>query len=185
MKKIFFLSTHMLLLLLFTGCQIQRTGKPETPGKTIKIIRHSDLPIKFTAKTRDKERHRFLVLLNRYREQKGVSPLRMDTALQRAAQWMSDDMAANDYLGHHDSIGRDPFRRMAVHGYKYNTDKAENVAAGQQTATEVLESWQSSRTHDRNMLDPHFTVIGIGFSYDKKSTYGWYWATSFGGRKNR
>jgi uncharacterized protein YkwD len=50
------------------------------------------LAIKLTAKTRDKERRRFLVLLNRYREQKGMSPLSMDTALQRAAQWMSDDM---------------------------------------------------------------------------------------------
>ncbi len=109
----------------------------------------------------------------------------MDRKLQRAAQWMSEDMAVNNYLGHHDSKGRNPFKRLADFGYNYNTDKAENVAAGQQTADEVLKSWQHSRTHNRNMLDPHFTVIGIGFFYAKTSKFGWYWATSFGGRKSR
>ncbi|MGD8837163.1 MAG: CAP domain-containing protein [Desulfobacteraceae bacterium] len=185
MKKIFFLSTHILLLLLIASCQLQRAGKPEPSGRSVRVIRHSDLPIKFTAKTRDRETHRFLVLLNRYRQKKGLSPLIIDKKLRQAAQWMSKDMAVHDYLSHYDSKGRDPFKRLADFGYNYNTDKAENVAAGQQSAAEVLQSWQSSRTHNRNMLDPHFTVIGIGFFYGKKSKYGWYWATSFGGRKSK
>ena len=108
----------------------------------------------------------------------------MDKKLQRAAQWMSDDMAAHNYLDHSDSKGRDPFKRMAAFGYNCNTNKAENVAAGQQTATDVIKSWQSSKGHNANMLDPRFTVIGIGFSYAKNSRYGWYWATAFGGRKS-
>lgn len=185
MKKIFIVCTPVLLLLLLVSCQLQRTGEPAPPGRNVKIIRHSDLPITFNAKSRNKETRRFLVLLNRYREKQGLGPLRMDAKLQRAAQWMSDDMAAKDYLSHHDSKGRDPFERLDAFGYTYNTDKAENVAAGQKTAAEVLKSWQSSRTHNRNMLDPHFTAIGVGFSYGKKSKYGWYWATSFGGRKSR
>jgi uncharacterized protein YkwD len=185
MKKNFLLSTYILVLLLFASCQLQRAGKPEPSGRTVRVLRHSDLPIKFTAKTRDRETRGFLVRLNRYRQKKGLKPLKMDKKLRRAAQWMSEDMAANNYLGHHDSKGRDPFKRLADFGYNYNTYKAENVAGGQQTATEVLHSWQSSRTHNRNMLDPHFTVIGIGFFYGKKSKYGWYWATSYGGRKSR
>ncbi len=184
MKKIFSLSAS-LLLLLSAGCQLQRTTGPTPSGGTVKIIRHSDLPIKFDAKTRDAETRRFLVLINRYRAQKGLRPLRMDKKLQRAAQWMSDDMAAKNYLDHHDSKGRDPFQRLAAFGYNYNTAMAENVAAGQKTAAKVLKTWQNSSTHNRNMLDPHYTVIGIGFSYGKKSKYGWYWATSFGGRKSR
>lgn len=184
MKKILYLSTHIPLLLLLVSCQSQWTGKPEPSGRTVRVIRHSDLPIEFTARTRDRETRRFLVLLNRYRQAKGLRPLSIDKRLQRAARWMSEDMAANNHLSHHDSKDRDPFKRLADFGYNYNTDKAENVAAGQQTAAEVLHSWQSSRTHNRNMLDPHFTVIGIGFFYSKKSKYGWYWATSFGGRKS-
>jgi uncharacterized protein YkwD len=185
MKRIFFLSTHLLLLLLFAGCQLQGTAKPERSGGTVTIIRHSDLPIAFTPETRDRETRKFLMLLNRYRHKNGLRPLTMDKKLQRASQWMSEDMAANNYLSHNDSKGRDPFKRLEDFGYNYNTNKAENVAAGQQTAAEALQSWQSSKTHKRNMLDPHFTVIGIGFFYGKKSKYGWYWATSFGGRKSR
>jgi uncharacterized protein YkwD len=184
MKKIVILSIP-LFLLLPASCQLQRAEKPRPSGKTVKIIRHSDLPIQFTTKTRDRETGRFLALLNRYRQKKGLRPLTMNLKLQRAAQWMSEDMAANNYLSHCDSKGRGPFKRMADFGYHYNTYKAENVAAGQQTAAEVLQSWQGSRTHNRNMLDPHFTVVGIGFFYVKKSKYGWYWATSFGGRKSR
>ncbi len=184
MKKGSVLIICLFLLLSIAECRSQRADATAPLRTTVKIIRHSDLPIEFNAKTRDREIQRFLVRLNRYRARKGLRPLKIDKKLQRAAQWMSDDMAARNYLSHRDSKGRDPFRRMAAFGYGYNTDKAENVAAGQKTADEVLESWQSSKGHNRNMLDPHFTVIGIGFSYGKKSRYGWYWATSFGGRKN-
>jgi uncharacterized protein YkwD len=185
MKKIIFLGIHIIMPLLIGSCQLHKEIKPDPSDRTVKVIRHSDLPVKFTSKTRNSETRSFLVLLNRYRQKKGLNPLRMDKNLQRAAQWMSEDMAANNYLSHHDSKGRDPFKRLADFGYNYNTYKAENVAAGQRTADEVLQSWQSSRTHNRNMLDPNFTVIGIGFFYGKKSQYGWYWATSFGGRKSR
>jgi uncharacterized protein YkwD len=184
MKRAIFISAP-LLLLLFAHCQLQREVKTAPSGRTVRIIRHSDLPIEFDTRIRNRETHRFLVLLNRYRRQKGLNPLRTDEKLRRTAQWMSDDMAAENYLSHHDSQGRDPFERMAAFGYDYNTDKAENVAAGQSTAAEVLKSWQSSRTHNRNMLDPHYQVIGIGFSYARSSKYGWYWATSFGGRRSR
>jgi len=185
MKKTYFLSALVFLIVLFASCQFQGTGKPRPAGKTVRIIRHSDLPIKFNTETRYRETRRFLLILNRYRKQKGLSPLSVDKKLQRAAQWMSDDMAAKDYLSHHDSGGRDPFERLAAFGYDCNTDKAENVAAGQKTAEEVLKAWQSSSGHNKNMLDAHFTVIGIGFSYGRNSRYGWYWATSFGGQESR
>ena len=174
-----------LLPLFFTGCSSRPAVKPAPPGKTVRIIRHSDLPIKLDVKTRNREIGRFLVLINRYRAGKGLKPLTLDKKLQKAAQWMSEDMAAHDYLEHYDSKGRDPFVRMAAFGYNYNTYKAENVAAGQQTAAKVMQSWQNSKTHNVNMLNPNFTVIGIGFAYGKKSRFGWYWTTTFGGRKSR
>lgn len=186
MKKTFVFLIPVLLLLLSTaGCQVRATGKPAVQGKTIRIIRHSDLNIQFNAGTRDRETGRFLTLINRYRSQKGLKPLSPDKKLQQAAQWMSDDMAAENYLDHRDSKGRDPFKRLSAFGYDYNTYKAENIAAGQQTADKVLKSWQDSKTHNANMLNPNFAAIGIGFAYDKRSKYGWYWATTFGGRNSK
>jgi len=72
MKKILILNMPVLLLLLLASCQLERTSKPAPPNKTAKIILHSDLPIIFNANMRDKETRRFFVLLNRYREQKGL-----------------------------------------------------------------------------------------------------------------
>lgn len=186
MKKFQIVIMPLLFLMLSSpGCQSRAAGKRVAPGTTVRIIRHSDLPIAFNAETRDQETGRFLVLINRYRVQKGLKPLSMDKKLQQAAQWMSRDMAAKNYLGHRDSKGRDPFKRMAAFGYDYNTYKAENVAAGQQTAAKVIKSWQDSKTHNANMLNPKFTVIGIGFAYGKNSKFGWYWTTTFGGRKSK
>lgn len=185
MKKTFIVILPWLVLLLSgAGCQSSGAGRPVSSGTTVRIIRHSDRPIKFNVKTREAETRRFLVLINRYRIHRGLKPLSVDKKLQKAAQWMSNDMAAKNYLGHRDSKGRDPFTRMAAFGYNYNTDKAENVAAGQQTAEKAFKSWKGSKGHNANMLDPHFTVIGIGFAYSKTSRYGWYWATGFGGRKS-
>ena len=174
----------LLLLQSTSNCQLRAAVEPVPPGTTVRIIRHSDLVVKFDAKTRDRETGRFLALINRYRAQNGLKPLSLDKKLQRAAQWMSNDMAAKNYLDHRDSRGRDPFRRMAAFGYAYNTYKGENIAAGQQTAAKAIRSWQDSKPHNANMLNPKFTVIGIGFAYGKKSKFGWYWATSFGGRKS-
>ncbi|MCK5242838.1 CAP domain-containing protein [bacterium] len=175
----------LLLLVPAAGCHPRMAGKPVTPGSNISIQRHADLPIQFNSKIRDQESDRFLVRINKYRKQKGLKPLTVDNKLQPAAQWLSEDMAAKNYLGHRDSMGRDPFKRIAAFGYNYNTYKAENVAAGQETAAEVFKSWQESKTHNTNMLNPYFTVIGIGFTYSKKSRYGWYWATTFGGQKSK
>ncbi len=184
-KKCVFIILLLVLLFSTSGCHRRVADKPVAQGATIRVIRHSDLPITFNAKTRDRETGRFLALINRYRVQKGLKPLSLDKKLQQAAQWMSDDMAAHDYLDHRDSKGRDPFKRLAAFGYAYNTYMAENVAAGQKTAAEALKSWQASKSHNGNMLNPNFRAIGIGFTYGRKTQFGWYWATTFGGRKSK
>jgi len=184
-KTCVFVFPLLVLLLSASGCHPRVADKPAATGAPVRVIRHSDRAITFNAKTRDRETRRFLVLINRYRLQKGLNPLSMDKKLQRAAQWMSDDMAAKNYLDHRDSKGRDPFKRLAAFGYDYNTYMAENVAAGQKTAAAVFKSWQASKSHNGNMLNPNFTVIGIGFTYGKKTEFGWYWTTTFGGQKSK
>jgi uncharacterized protein YkwD len=179
-KPVQALVVGVLLALACPGCHQQR----EDHLSTVKILTHADLGIRLTPAERTKETSRFLVLLNRYRRQKGLGPLAADRVLQTTAQWMSEDMAGHDYAGHTDSYGRDPFQRLAAFGYTNNTYKAENVAAGHATAEEAFQSWRESPTHNDNMLSPHFKFIGVGFTYQRKSRFGWYWATSFGGEKS-
>ena len=142
----------------------------------------------------DGEEQAFLTLINDYRQANGLGTLSFDSQLNNASEWMSGDMAANNYwpddaycaqfgLGAHcDSTGRDPFQRMADSGYNYNTWKGENLAAGVDTAQSAFQLWKNSPGHNANMLNEHFTVIGIARVYGEAATYGWYWTTNFGGQ---
>jgi uncharacterized protein YkwD len=132
--------------------------------------------------TLDSEEAAFLTLINQYRQSKGLPPLTLNTTLTTASKWMSQDMANKNYFSHTDSLGRDPFTRMAAFGYTANTYKAENIAAGYSTAASVMTGWQNSSGHNANMLNPNYKVIGIGRAYNANSTYKWYWTTDFGGQ---
>ncbi|TET95402.1 MAG: hypothetical protein E3J29_06945, partial [Dehalococcoidia bacterium] len=130
----------------------------------------------------DSEEQAFLTLINNYRQANGLGSLSLNGELNAAADWMSNDMAAKDYFSHTDSLGRDPFQRMADFGYGYNTWKGENLAAGVDAAQAALDLWKGSPGHDANMLNPNFKVIGIARAYGDGTTYGWYWSTEFGGQ---
>lgn len=121
-------------------------------------------------------------MINNYRAQNGLGTLSTNGKLRDAGLWMAQDMAAKDYFSHTDSLGRDPFVRMNDFGYTYNTWKGENLAAGVADAAGAFDLWKGSHGHNENMLNPHFTVIGIARAYDPSSTFGWYWATEFGGQ---
>jgi len=120
-------------------------------------------------------------LINAHRANNGLSPLNVSSTLTDVALWMSQDMAEKDYFSHTDSLGRDPFERMADFGYDYNTWKGENLAAGSDTPQMTFQLWRDSPGHNANMLNPNFVVVGLAKAYGPNSTYGWYWSAEFGG----
>lgn len=128
----------------------------------------------------DAEEQMVLKLINDYRGQNGLTPLRVSLALTRAADWMSADMAAQNYFNHTDSQGRDPFTRMAAFGYNYPSTRGENIAAGYNDAARTFNLWRTSPSHNAAMLNPAFNVIGISRAYNQLSIYRWYWTTDFG-----
>ncbi len=131
----------------------------------------------------DAEEQAFLTLINNYRQQNGLNTLTVDTKLQDASEWMSIDLGvrADHVFSHIDSLGRDPWTRMAFFGYNYNTWKGENLAAGTSSAQTAFNLWRDSPGHNSNMLGANFTAIGIARRYTAGSPYGWYWTTDFGG----
>ncbi|HYE73728.1 MAG TPA: CAP domain-containing protein, partial [Blastocatellia bacterium] len=131
--------------------------------------------------TLDAEELAFLTQINNYRAANGLGQLKVSIALTNASKWMSGDMAAKNYFSHTDSLNRDPFTRMSSFGYSYNTWKAENIAAGYSDGVNTFNQWKNSPGHNTNMLNPNFTVIGIGRVYNSSSTYRYYWTTNFGG----
>ena len=131
----------------------------------------------------DAEIKNHLDLLNSYRAQNGVGPLTPVRTLTDAAKWMANDLATrpDKVFDHTDSLGRDPFQRMADFGYNFNTYKGENLVVVTETGQAALDFLKSSPGHNTNMLRSEYTAVGIYRAYSPTSNYGWYWVQDFGG----
>ena len=139
--------------------------------------------------TLDAQQSAFLTLINNFRAEHGVGPLQVSATLQQSSQWMSNDMATKNYFSHTDSLGRNPFVRMAQFGYSYSPE-GENIAAGSAEAQNTFNQWQSAcdpdatgactYAHRQNMLNASYKALGIGRAYNATSAYRWYWTTDFG-----
>jgi hypothetical protein len=129
----------------------------------------------------DVEKSRLLFLINEYRQQNGLQPLRVSRALETAAQLHSEDMALHDYYSHTSLDGRTFIDRIRQAGYTYNTPLGENIAAAIPSAQYVFEAWKSSPPHNAAMLNPKFKVIGIGAAYNASAYFRYYWTADFGG----
>jgi uncharacterized protein YkwD len=129
----------------------------------------------------------FVQLINDYRVSLGLGQLKISDMLSEAGDRHSSDMAKYGFFNHYTersdwfAAGTSPWDRMAASGYSYNTRLGENIAGGQRTAAEVFQAWKNSPTHNENMIDPNFKVIGVSLIYDSDSTYRYYWTTDFGG----
>jgi uncharacterized protein YkwD len=130
----------------------------------------------------DSEERAFLKLINDYRKRHNASPLSLENHLGAAAEHHSRDMARKNYFKHKLANGDSAEKNIERHGYTNWKQVGENIAAGQESAKEVMAAWEKSAGHARNMRDPGFTEIGIGRAYAKSSKYGWYWTTTFGDR---
>ena len=119
-----------------------------------------------------------LTLVNAERAKAGCRPVRASTALQRAAQAHSGDMASRDYFSHTSTDGRSFADRIRAAGYPGGT-VGENIAAGHSTAAAVMKSWMASAGHRANILSCSFTALGVGHAAG--GSYGHYWTQDFGG----
>ena len=102
---------------------------------------------------------RLLHDLNEVRAAHGLSPLRYDPRLQRAARAHSRDMLVTQIFQHGSFGAR--MLRFDVKG----TLIGENLAWGNGpfgTASGIVRAWLASPEHRANLLRPEYTRIGIG-----------------------
>jgi uncharacterized protein YkwD len=122
-------------------------------------------------------------MINHFRAQHGLAPLRIDGTLTRTADWDALDMGTHHRFSHTDSRGRDPFLRLRAFGYpSSNTWRGENIAAGNFAPFGTYQQWLNSPPHKANWLNAHYHAIGISRAYVAGSPYQWYWVTEFGSR---
>lgn len=106
-------------------------------------------------------------------------PLELNDKLRSAAAAHAKDMAARGYISHEGSDNSEPADRVARAGYAWKA-VGENVAAGQYTAKDVVDSWLSSPGHCGNIMDPDYTQMGVAYVSNPKQEIGIYWAQVFG-----
>jgi uncharacterized YkwD family protein len=119
-----------------------------------------------------------LNLVNAEREKAGLKPLKMSEQLRSIANLKSKDMGEKGYFSHNSPTYGTPFQMLQDFGVHYRA-AGENIAAGQKTPQEVMNSWMNSSGHRANILNANFDTLGVGI-YNGGS-YGIYWTQLFTG----
>ena len=116
---------------------------------------------------------KLLNLVNKARNENGLSSLTLNSSLSNVAQKKAEDMKNNNYFSHTSPTYGSPFDMIKSFGINYKT-AGENIAKGQKTAEEVFNAWMNSSGHRANILNKNFTQMGIG--YTSGNTY---WSQMF------
>lgn len=113
---------------------------------------------------------------NQYRIERGLPALKQDPILQKAAEARAKDMAVTGNFSH-DVATTTPlvnawgFMKQAGYPYSY---AGENLATKFNTATDTVNAWKASPTHNKNLIDGRYSEVGVAIvpgQYKGESTY--------------
>jgi uncharacterized protein YkwD len=108
-----------------------------------------------------------------------AAPVIWNDELAAAATYHARDMARHKYFSHNSRDGRTLKDRIYKAGYTFKGLKSiafgENIAYGQHSVNEVMESWIKSERHCKNLMNPGFKEVGVAEA-------DLYWVQDFGGR---
>ncbi|MDE6034609.1 MAG: SCP-like extracellular [Ruminococcus sp.] len=119
---------------------------------------------------------RIVYLVNEARAEAGLDPI-------YAVPYLSDlaEERAEECVG--------TFSHVRANGDNFwdiiDVDKApwinagENIASGMSTPEATFEQWKNSPSHWASIMNPSYTHMGVGITYEPDSKYGWYWTQLF------
>lgn len=119
-----------------------------------------------------------IALINEARADVGRATLTVNQQLMNAARAHSLDMACNDFLRHSGSDGSWIGDRLLRAGYPYSY-YLEILAIG--LPQDAINQWRNDPTHWAAVLNSRVREIGVGYAYNKFSSYGGYWTVDMGG----
>jgi uncharacterized protein YkwD len=149
MKKILF-AAYLLLSISFISC-----AQPKQVAGVSTVVNSEASSIE----------NEVLRLVNKYRQSKGLSTLKMNSIVLDEARKHSTNMATGVVaFGHGGFDGRSQRLTQKIPGLRAT---GENVAYGQVSAKEVMEDWLNSPGHKKN-IEGNFTQTGIGIVANRK-----------------
>ena len=117
-----------------------------------------------------------LIYVNRERAKVGAPPLRLDADLQQGAAIRAREIT--QLMSHTRPNGKECKTVLRNQVYV-----GENIAAGNPSAEGVVKQWMDSLGHRKNILNPMFCELGVGFflKEDDHQGYRYYWVQMFRG----
>lgn len=100
-------------------------------------------------------------LVNVERAKQGLSALKTNNAITKAAQIRADELL--QLFDHTRPDGRSCFTALGEAGVSYRA-AGENIAMGYPTPEAVVNGWMNSPGHRANILNRSFTTIGVGYN---------------------
>ncbi len=116
--------------------------------------------------------YKVLQLVNKQRKAKGLNELVMDSSLLNSAMIRAGESALLFSHTRPDSSSAFDLNDQMI---------AENIAAGQMTAENVMDTWMNSSGHRQNILSTNVKTIGIGV-VEHNGVY--FWVQCFGSGSN-
>jgi uncharacterized YkwD family protein len=157
--------------------QSEQTKAPEQTQQNTKVQQSENTDKSEQTKDASQFEQKVVDLVNQEREKQGLKPLTLNKELSDVARTKSKDMMDKGYFDHNSPTYGSPFDMMKQFGIEYTT-AGENIAKGQQSPEDVMNAWMNSDGHRKNILNPDFTEIGVG--YVKGDTT--YWTQQFIGK---
>lgn len=136
--------------------------EPETPRYTAPVLsKYDEGPM---------DVQEMLELVNKERTDRGIAPLTLHESLNKSAQLKADDMWNRDYRDHY--LPEDPNAtltlEMASYVEPYCESSSENYVhnndTGPMTSHNAIYSLMESKPHKEAILNPAYTMIGMGVS---------------------
>lgn len=115
-----------------------------------------------------------LAQLNAYRASKGVAPVSLDPRLTQVSADMARYIAERDSMKTRQHSAEGLSGRLDAAGYR-NYAGAENLGAGYASQEAAFAGWQGSAGHDRNLLNPYVTRMGLARVRRSDGTWRHFW----------
>lgn len=182
MKKIFALLMAMVLVFGIAGCgsssdsaMLTDEGAEDYNEDAGIIIFDPDVPLIGEPGSEDIHDYVFAVvdLVNAERAKENIAPVTLNRTATEAAQVRAAE--AKQSFSHTRPDGSRCFTALADVGMDYMA-AGENLAGRIKTPEKVVQAWMDSPSHKKNIMNPKYSQIGIGYVAD-----GNYWSQFFVG----
>ena len=157
--------------------KIVGTGTTVITAGTYDGSRRDTLTVTVVAPPVDQWKREVLNLVNSERSKAGVGALSWGYTCEGAAT-----LRANELISSYSHTRPDGSQWYTVCPIPSSGGKSgENVAAGSSVVSPrtVVSAWMNSAEHKKNILDPDFTKLSVGFVFDPNSKYKTYWSQIF------